>query len=78
MLEVPGDRVIESEVYIVRPGDTLWHISGRFTGNPRNYPHIAGDNRIANPDLIFPDQHIRLKRQDIYLKSTAETTGRQR
>lgn len=63
-LEVPAGSPIESGVYIVRPGDTLWDISGRFTGKPTNYPRIAGDNRIANPDLIYPDQKIRLKKAD--------------
>jgi nucleoid-associated protein YgaU len=47
-------------VYVVQKGDTLWSISQRFTGSPYNYPRIAGENRIAEPDLIFPGQRIRL------------------
>jgi nucleoid-associated protein YgaU len=45
---------------VVKKDDTLWNISERFTGNPFNYPRIAGENRIADPDLIFPGQRIRL------------------
>ncbi len=48
------------DVYVVVHGDTLWSISKRFTGNPFNYPRIAGENKIANPDLIFSGQRIRL------------------
>lgn len=53
---------IDIEEYVVVQGDTLWSISERFTGNPFNYPRIAGGNRIANPNLIFPGQRIRLIR----------------
>lgn len=49
-----------SGVYVVKKGDTLWHISKRFTGNPFNYPRVARENSIENPDLIFPGQEIRL------------------
>lgn len=62
VLKVPQDKMIETEVYIVKRGDTLWDICERFTGDPFNYPRVAGDNRIANPDLIFPGQKIELRR----------------
>lgn len=62
VLTVPADRPLESDIYIVKKGDTLWHISKRFTGNPFNYPRVASDNRIANPDLIFPGQRITLRK----------------
>jgi nucleoid-associated protein YgaU len=64
VLTVPRDMPIESDVYVVKQGDTLWAISKRFTGNPFNYPRVARDNKIANADLIFPDQRIRIKRQE--------------
>ena len=60
VLKVPKGTVMDTEVYEVRKGDTLWHISKRFTGNPFNYPRVAKDNKIANPDLIFPKQKIRI------------------
>jgi nucleoid-associated protein YgaU len=63
VLEVPRETPIATDVYIVVKGDTLWNISARFTGNPFNYPRIAGENRIANPDLIFPGQRIRLMKK---------------
>ncbi len=59
-LDIPKAMPTSIEVYIVVKDDTLWSISERFTGNPFNYPRIAGENRIADPDLIFPGQKIRL------------------
>ncbi len=60
-LVIPRDMArIAINEYIVKEGDTLWSISERFTGNPFNYPRIAGENRIANQQLIFPGQRIRL------------------
>lgn len=50
---------IDLDEYVVAQGDTLWSISLRFTGSPFNYPRIAGQNRIADPDLIFPGQRIK-------------------
>lgn len=48
----------DSRIYVVKKGDTLWHIAKRFTGNPFNYVYIADENRVENPDLIFPDQRF--------------------
>jgi chemotaxis signal transduction protein/LysM repeat protein len=59
-LDIPKNMPVDIDVYVVQKGDTLWSISQRFTGSPYNYPRIAGENRIAEPDLIFPGQRIRL------------------
>ena len=48
-------------VYKVKKGDTLWGISERYTGSGFNYPDMAKDNEIDNPDLIYPKQKIRVK-----------------
>ncbi len=57
---LPADVLTGSRVYVVKKGDTLWAISKRFTGNPFNYPLVAKENNIENPDMIFPGQEIRL------------------
>ena len=64
VLEIPVEKHFPMDVYMVVKDDTLWSISERFTGNPFNYPKIAGENRIADPDLIFPGQRIRLKKKE--------------
>ncbi|MFQ5847799.1 MAG: LysM peptidoglycan-binding domain-containing protein [Candidatus Methylomirabilales bacterium] len=41
--------------YIVRDGDTLWAIAGRYLDNPRLWPKIWKENPfVSNPNLIFP------------------------
>jgi chemotaxis signal transduction protein/nucleoid-associated protein YgaU len=55
---VPTESQGLAGTYEVREGDTLWHISERFTGEPFNYPYIANNNEIYDPDLIFPGQKI--------------------
>ena len=55
----PNAELPVGTLYVVKEGDTLWDIANRLTGNPFNYHSIAGQNRIANPDLIFPGQTLR-------------------
>ena len=41
--------------YIVKKGDTLWDISGRYLNNPLQWKRIWAANRqIKNPNLIYP------------------------
>jgi len=55
-LSTPSDSV----VYNVKKGDTLYKITKRYTGDGWNYPKVARENKIPNPDLIFPDQKIKV------------------
>jgi hypothetical protein len=49
--------------YTVLPGDYLANIALRLTGDSYNYPEIAKDARIRNPDLIFPGQTLRIRKR---------------
>jgi len=64
VLTVPVGMSLETDAYSVKKGDTLWDISKRFTGNALNYPSIAGINRIEDPDLIYPEQKIEIRKKE--------------
>jgi nucleoid-associated protein YgaU len=51
-----------NKTYTVKDGDTLWAIAKRELGSPFAWPDLWGVNReqIRNPDLIYPDQVLRL------------------
>jgi nucleoid-associated protein YgaU len=48
--------------YVVQPGDTLFAIAQRTYGDGRLWPVLfaANSDRIANPNLIYPGQVLRL------------------
>lgn len=50
----------DHSLHTVNKGDTLWKISEKYTGSGFNYPDVAKKNKISNPDLIYPDQQVRL------------------
>lgn len=48
--------------YTVQPGDSLWQIASRVYGDGRYWVLLyqANADRIGNPNLIYPGQHLRL------------------
>jgi nucleoid-associated protein YgaU len=43
------------DTYTIRPGDTLWDLSGRFLNNPWYWPKIWSYNpEVSNPHWIYP------------------------
>jgi hypothetical protein len=48
------------DTYTVRPGDTLWDLSGRFLNNPWYWPKIWAYNpEVSNPHWIYPGNQLR-------------------
>lgn len=52
--------------YTVKPGDTLWAISGLFLKSAWHWPELWGMNLndIKNPHLIYPGQKLFLEKRD--------------
>lgn len=46
--------------YVVRRGDALWIIARNFLGRGIRYTMIANENKIKNPNLIFPKQKLKI------------------
>jgi hypothetical protein len=59
------------DTYTVRPGDTLWDLSGRFLNNPWYWPKIWSYNpEITNPHWIYPGNVVK------FYPSAEEAPGR--
>jgi hypothetical protein len=52
------------DTYTVKPGDTLWRISGLFLRSPWRWPELWGMNmeEIRNPHRIYPGQTLYLEK----------------
>ena len=61
--------------YTIKPGDTLWDISGLFLKSPWRWPELWGMNLsdISNPHRIYPGQRLFLERKNG--RATLRTTA---
>lgn len=59
--------------YVVRPGDTLWGIAGRFTDSPQQWTAIWQLNKeqIKNPNVLRPGEVILLESARSHAGETA-------
>ncbi len=48
--------------YTVKERDSLWRIAKENLGDPLLYQDLARENNIKNPDLIYPNQTLILKK----------------
>lgn len=56
----PAGAAQPPDTYTVKPGDTLWDLSGRFLNNPWYWPKVWSYNpEITNPHWIYPGNVVR-------------------
>ncbi len=54
--------VIVPEIHVVKKGDTLWDLSGRYYQNPWNWPQVWSYNpQVKDPHWIYPGDQLRLR-----------------
>jgi nucleoid-associated protein YgaU len=56
--EPPVEGQLQVDYVVVQPGNSLWRIARRLSGQGLNYVYIydANQGQIRNPDLIYPGQ----------------------
>ncbi|MDH5546042.1 MAG: chemotaxis protein CheW [Gammaproteobacteria bacterium] len=50
-------------IHTISDGDTLWALAGRYLNNPYRYPDLVHWNKISNPNLIFPGDQVKYKKE---------------
>jgi len=53
-----------AETIIIKKGDTLWDLSGKYYRSPALWPDFKKYNVFTNPDLIYPKEKLAIGYRD--------------
>lgn len=73
-LEEQEEKVIN---YVVQKGETLFDVATKVFGNVLRYNQISAENNIANSDLIYPGQVLKITLDGEDAVKTVEATAEQ-
>lgn len=65
----------EGSEYTVKEGDCLWTIAKNCYGDGSRSFEIAANNKIQNPDLIYPGQELSLLGEKLYIPKQEGSLG---
>lgn len=60
--DATNTNLIKGDSYKVVKGDSLWNVAIRAYGDGYKWVDIARENKLANPDLIFSGNDLKLPR----------------
>ena len=58
IINIPTANLTTPRYYVVRPGDTIWNIAGRYQ---LTLDDIVDRNNLADPNVLYPGQILRLR-----------------
>jgi nucleoid-associated protein YgaU len=67
--DVASSSPSEEIEYTIKAGDTLSQIASDLLNDQKRWRELADLNKIANPDLIFPGQVLRVAKGESYARS---------
>ena len=75
LLSPSAGRAQQLVEHVVQPGESLWEIAARLSGNPRLWPALYRANRdqIKDPSRLYPGQSLRIP--DLRLEGDAHPPG---
>lgn len=58
IINIPSENLSAPRYYVVRPGDSIWSIAGRYQ---MTIDDVLDRNNLADPNIIYPGQIIKLR-----------------
>ena len=61
----PSSQAIDADEVVIKQGETLWSISGKYLNDPNKWIYIAKYNNLTNPDVLSANTKIKIPKGDL-------------